>query len=141
MSILHNYKPLKLITLTVIIVLLSYSGYKYFEKPINTRNIKIEASFTATEFLTLITTNNTQELKKYIEKGIEVKGVIKEINQQQKIYTLILRGTQNNIFVLCEMQQDEVAKVLKLKVGELVTIKGVYKGTLNDAILLYCILV
>jgi len=140
MSILNNYKPFKVMLLGVIIVLFSYLGYRYFEKPMNTKNIKIEASFTATEFLTIVTTYNNKEIKKYIEKGIEVKGVLKEINYQQKICTLILRGDQNNIFIICEMQQDEVAKVKKLKVGELVAIKGVYKGTLNDAILLYCIL-
>lgn len=141
MSILNNYKPLKVMILSVIVLLFSYLGYRYFEKPMNTRDIKIEASFTAKEFLTIVAINNNEELNKYIEKGIEIKGAIKDINYQQKVCTIILRGDQNNIFVICEMQQDEIAKVQKLKGGQIVTIKGVYKGTLNDAILLYCILV
>jgi hypothetical protein len=141
MSILKKRNILKSIALTLIVLLLSYLGYKYYEKPDTTTKGRTEVSFTTNEIIVQATSNDGAQLKQFIEKEIEIEGVIKKISKRNETFTLILGGDKNDNFVICEMQLGEEAKVKRLKVGQYVLIKGVYKGILKDVILLNCILV
>lgn len=75
----------------------------------------------------------------YIEKEIKVQGVLKEIIDANNIYALILEGG-NGMNVLCEINDNQVKKLSHLKPNQKITLKGVFKGSLHDAILINCTL-
>ena len=42
---------------------------------------------------------------------------------------------------MCEMQADQLEKIKNIKEDDIVTVKGIFKGVLLDAILLNCIII
>lgn len=110
-------------------------------KPSDTRLIDTHASLTTNEMISLLDDENNKNLDSYINKAIEIKGFLKEKNYKSGTYTLLLAGNKNTKFILCEMQDDQVNQIQKLELEKQVVIKGIYKGSLLDAILLNCILI
>ncbi|WP_298905018.1 hypothetical protein [uncultured Psychroserpens sp.] len=88
----------------------------------------------------LIFEYKNNSLGKFIEKAIEVDGVLKEIMYKNNVYTLYLTDGHNNTYILCELQNDQAKKIPNLLVGDKVKIKGILKGHLMDVILLNCII-
>lgn len=111
------------------------------KKEKDTRLVETKASITTSELLSHIDNNNTDYLKKYIDKAIEVEGELKELTYKNNTYSLLLTCDNSDRLVLCEMQKDEADKVENLKIGTSVKLKGIYKGSLLDAILLNCIFI
>ena len=107
----------------------------------DTRLIDTHASLTTNEMISLLDDQNNKHLDSYIEKAIEIKGILKEKNKKRGKLTLLLTGEKNTKFILCEMQDDQADKIQNLDIGTQVLIKGIFKGSLLDAILLNCILI
>lgn len=75
------------------------------------------------------------------ESVVAVEGFVEDINSLNNRQTVILRGKEHmNASVICDMQKDQTVLLDSLEVGELVTIKGIFKGALKDIILLNCII-
>lgn len=76
------------------------------------------------------------------ETVIVVEGFVEEINDLNKRQTILLRG-KNDIktSVICDMQKGQTDQIRNLKRGEPTIIKGILKGSLNDVILLNCVIV
>jgi len=125
--------------LTVLISV--YGLYRYLETERDTGKVKTEGSFSSDEISVLMSSKTDSTFYQYVEKAIEVESEIKEITFREGVYTLILQGGYNNIFLLCEMQKNQNDLVKDLKAGDMVVVKGVFKGFLNDAILLHCIII
>ena len=116
--------------------------FLYFNKTEkDTRLIETEASLTTKELISYIDNANTDQLKNYIDKAIEVEGMLKELTFKNNRYSLLLTSENTDRLVLCEMQKDETSKAKALEEGTTVKIKGIYKGSLLDAILLNCIFI
>lgn len=118
-------------------------GALYFFLPshVDVRAVDTEFVIDANDLLADIGKSKETPLKKYIEKAIEVKGVLQKTTKRGDIYTLLLQGDDNRTFVLCEMEHDQNEFILNLKVGDQVKVKGILKGFLKDAIMLNCILI
>lgn len=80
------------------------------------------------------------KLEAYINKKLEIQGSIKEIMHTNDRYAILLLGN-NDRNVLCELNPNQVSKISTLKIDQMIAIKGIYKGYLNDVILLNCELV
>jgi len=102
--------------------------------------MKTEQTFTADELILSIQDNNLSK-KDVVEKVIEIEGEIKEITYKNDMYSLVLKEETNTTTILCAMQADQTSKILKLKVGQKVKLKGVLKGFLMDVIVLHCVIV
>ena len=77
----------------------------------------------------------------YTERIILVEGSIKDINYINNRNTIILKSTKNKrMSILCDMQKNQAAFLDSLSIGETISIKGILKGSLNDIILLNCII-
>lgn len=74
-----------------------------------------------------------------IDEVIKVEGIVKEVNALNDRYTIILKGQKNGSrYIICDMQNNQS---LKDPIdGEFVKIKGILKGSLNDVILLNCLI-
>ena len=116
--------------------------YTYINKPEkDTRDIETEVSLTTNEIIAYIDNADNDHLKNYINKAIEVEGTVKELTFKNNIHSILLSSDNKERLVLCQMQQGETSKMENIKEGELVKIKGIYKGSLLDAILLNCIFI
>lgn len=81
---------------------------------------------------------NSNELK---ERVITIKGIVKDINFLNNRNTIILRDTKDlGILAICDLQKNQEEQLKKISLGESVTIKGILKGSLNDIILLNCVI-
>lgn len=76
----------------------------------------------------------------FIDKGLEVSGTLLEINQENNKYALLIEG-KNGSDILCELKEDQVSLLSTLKLNQHISIRGIYKGYLKDAILLNCELI
>ena len=75
----------------------------------------------------------------FTENVVLVEGSIKEINYLNNRKTIILRGEENrNSSIICDMQEDQAKLLDSLKTGQVISIKGILKGSLKDVILLNC---
>jgi len=83
---------------------------------------------------------NFQEYNFLIEKAIKIKGKIKHIKKRNDNYNITLSSTDKTVTILCKMQKDQAEKIKTLQKGESIMIKGIYKGSLMDMILLNCII-
>lgn len=73
------------------------------------------------------------------ENVVLVKGSIEDINHLNNRNTIILKGkTNNSMSILCDMQKDQAKLMDSLKIGQIISIKGMLKGSLKDIILLNC---
>ena len=112
--------------------------YKFVEKESDTSLVPTEAVLDANSLASLIKNDDQAISKDLIEKAIEVSGDIKEIIYRNGITTIIIASNDENCIV-CQMQKNQEKIVSKLKVGASISVKGIYKGVLMDAILLNCI--
>lgn len=79
--------------------------------------------------------------EKFVEKVVEVEGVVKEITFFNNRYTVLLQGEGEYVCIMCDMEDGQQDRVELLSAGDSVVLKGVCKGFLMDAILLNCVLV
>lgn len=76
------------------------------------------------------------------EKVVEIEGVVEEVNSLNNRSTIILTDKNDASFsAICDMQKIQNAKIEHIKSGDIITIKGMLKGSLKDIILLNCIIV
>ncbi|MEI6090369.1 MAG: hypothetical protein WCR42_07960 [bacterium] len=78
--------------------------------------------------------------QKYLEKVIEVSGVIAEINISDNTSgsNCILRLTNEFSGVICEFEPGEDKELKNYQIGDNATIKGKYSGYLMDVVLNTC---
>jgi len=118
---------------------LFFTGFIIFLTVYLSCNMNTERVLTtvSTDQLVLGIENKDSEIEKFIEHKLEVSGYLKEIIHENNNYAILLKGTKGRN-VLCQMEQSEVYKLDNLKNNQKITIRGVYKGYLNDVILLNC---
>ncbi|WP_299113992.1 hypothetical protein [uncultured Winogradskyella sp.] len=76
-----------------------------------------------------------------IENVVLVEGIIQDINSLNNRSTIILKGKkETDRLVICDMQKNQKLAINSLNLGDEISIKGILKGTLNDVILLNCII-
>lgn len=111
------------------------------EDAFNTQETGASAAMTAENLISYVTTDKEQYLASLVDKVIAIEGIIKEINYVNQRHTILLRGGQEDLaLVICDMQTDQARKTGFLKQGDTVVLKGVFKGFLQDAVFLNCVL-
>ncbi|WP_299364130.1 hypothetical protein [Winogradskyella sp.] len=127
---------------SVVVVILILVGFVFamFGKK-DTSRIKTKTKLSSSELLQKTTNSDSLLLNDYIEKAIEVTGPIKDITIKDNKVTILLHGGHESRLVICEMQTNQNKYMDQLSKGEVVNIKGVFKGVLLDAILLNCIII
>ena len=113
------------------------------EKKPNENSISVEADLhvTSEDLIASFLSNEELANATYVEKTIEVDGVVKEVTFTNNRYTVLLQGNGEYMCIMCDMKDDQVTQVQTLTKGDSVVLKGICKGFLMDAILLNCVLV
>lgn len=107
---------------------------------VNVINTKTEVQISSKKLTSSFLENEDKANSQYVEKIVEIEGIVKNITFFNNRYTVLLHGETNYSCVMCDMQPDQYNQIEKLHVGQSITLKGVCKGFLMDAIVLNCII-
>jgi hypothetical protein len=138
-------KILKVILIIVgSLAVLLLAAYLYIRFMPEKSMSKQDASFTMSSTVLANEYNLNPEAsdKKYIDRVIQVTGVISEIStDQNKATVFILRENSSATGVLCTLDEKSAKKAAKYKVGSPVTVKGSCTGMLFEVVLNKCVIV
>ena len=98
-------------------------------------------SLTAQNLIKEYRSNEKNTNEKYTERVIQIEGDVYEISTLRGNTVVTLKDSVSESSIICHMQAEDTKKVLSLKKGARVTIKGVCTGYLLDVIMVRCILV
>jgi uncharacterized integral membrane protein len=144
MNVKRTRTKLVVITLLsgILLLLSSVFIYQYTNKEqVKTQLFHTQAHLTPNEFISLFDTVNSGQAKEYVDKAIEIKGVLEKVTLRGGTYTLFINSNKEGRFIQCEMQNDQIQKIEDMVPKEIVTVKGIFKGVLLDAILLNCVII
>lgn len=84
-----------------------------------------------------------QSNEEYESDGvIAVSGTVHEMNNMNKRITILLKGaTDEERFVICDMNSSQASALKTIKKGDSILVKGLLKGILKDVIMLNCVIV
>lgn len=136
------FKVLLIIVASVTILLAGIYLFLRFmpEKSVS----KQEANFTlnATDLANEYNLNPEGSDKKFIDRIIQVTGVISEIStDQNNSIVFVLQDKNSSTGVLCTLDEKNAKKASNYKIGSTVTIKGTCSGMLFEVVLHKCIIV
>ena len=132
----------KILFAAILVAVFSFALYYYINREqAKTQTINTEAQLSPNEFISLFDSVNGEQAKDYVDKAIEIKGVLKKVTNRDNRYTLFISSSEQGRFIQCEMQKDQLEKIKSIQPEETITVKGIFKGVLLDAILLNCILI
>ena len=140
--IMKNSLSNKIFATGVVFVIIIVFSFLYLnrEQPL-TQSFSTQAHLTTSEFISLFDNKNSLHARRYVDKAIEIKGPLKKITHREGKYTLFLKSDEKGRYIMCEMQEDQLQKVKAINTDEIITVKGIFKGVLLDAILLNCIII
>ncbi len=122
-------------------IIVAFIGYKMYNKPhVNVAETASDISLIANDILNDFTSDEDLANTKYLEKIIEVKGVISELKIEEGKGIITLKTEDDFGSVLCHLSPEETNKIDTLKVGQTILLKGICTGFLMDVILVKCVL-
>jgi hypothetical protein len=108
-------------------------GHEYFKPNPDMTQMKSEFTRDAASFLKEFTSNDSAASARYLGKIIEVSGNIKALEKNQEgYYTLVLGEDGEPSSVRCAGDKQHADSMVRLKVGDMIKIKGVFTGFNKD---------
>jgi DNA/RNA endonuclease YhcR with UshA esterase domain len=129
--------------IVIVILIVGFVGvfvaYKMYNKPhVNVVDTKSDVTLSASKIMNDFSSDENAANKLYLEKIIKIDGTISELNMEKEMGIITLKTTNDFGSVLCHLSQEGLKKMNSIKVGEIITIKGICKGFLMDVILVKC---
>lgn len=106
-----------------------------------TQKTVVEVKISSEDLLAEFLNDEAKANQDYVEKVIEVEGIVKEVTFLNNRYTVLLQGQGEYACLMCDMNIEEMERIKEISTGDTITLKGVCKGFLMDAILLNCVLI
>ncbi len=140
---MKNKKAGIVLASTTVITLLSILGWHQWNTSTEkiTADTHVEIKISSADLLASFIEDESKANSDFVERIIEVKGTVKEVTFLNNRYTVLLQGQGEYACLICDMDEDEIDQINQVAVGDIITLKGVCKGFLMDAILLNCVLV
>lgn len=114
--------------------------YLWFKPVDSIENLTTDLSIPANDLFIAFESDEAAANEKYLNKVIEVTGVVKEVKTNEMGLPAVILETDDIIFgVMCEFEKTNQERAVE--VGDLVTIKGVCTGKLLDVVLNRSILI
>ncbi len=127
--------------LLLVIPLLLASIYMYNKPHLDVKKSEAAYVLTAQNLIKEYQENETTTNEKYSESVILVKGKIFEVSTLKGNSVITLKDDNSESSIICHLLPEENGKVLSLKVGQDIGIKGICTGYLLDVIMVRCTLV
>jgi hypothetical protein len=126
-----------IIGILVLGIIGAFIAYKMYNKPhVNVEEASADISITADKILNDFSSDENSANLKYLDKIIEVKGVVSEINIEKGIITIETNDDFGS--VLCHLSEEASIKISGLQEGQIIVVKGICTGFLMDVILVKC---
>lgn len=117
--------------LPVIILLAIGIAYQQYNKPHRSVENETAIAIQAKQLFNDFYTNETSANSNYLNKVLEVTGIVVALNTNQDGAQIVLLETENPMFgISCTLEQSSDA----IKMGDQVTIKGICTGYLSDVV-------
>lgn len=133
-----------LLVIFVVFAMIITGSYLYF-RYMPDKNIareSVDYSFTAQNLAKEYEKNPVGSDNKFIDRIIEVTGVISEIStDQNNSVVFILRDKESTIGVLCTLNAKSTKKASRFKIGDDVKVRGACSGMLFEVVLNKCVIV
>jgi hypothetical protein len=131
-------KKAALVTLVLLMAVAAYVWFFVWNKPqtnvAGATALKIEAVALFNDY----STNEQAANQKYLEKILEVRGVVTNVTKNAEGQTVVLLKTNDPMFgVNCTIEEKNII----FKEGDAVTLKGICTGYLTDVVLIRCFLI
>ncbi|MBN1950708.1 MAG: hypothetical protein JW801_05865 [Bacteroidales bacterium] len=110
------------------------------DAPLSVENEKADFVISAAALVSAFETNESQAMKRYGGKIIEVHGEIDEITIKETSTTIVLKSPEDLFGVLCTFDSS-VANAGSFRKGSAITVKGICNGYLTDVALNKCSLI
>jgi len=131
-------KKLILIGLIIILIIVGWAFHLFTETRPGLVNIKADVSINADELYNQFQVDETVANKKYLDKIIEVNGIVTDIEQTDSTLSIELKGTETG-GVNCGIA-DVTNKKLSFQKGSTISIKGRCSGFLMDVNMVDCVI-
>jgi len=125
-------KKLFLFILLLVIITGSWIAYSLYNKPHRNPDEESAIKINAIELYQEFEKNETEANKKYLDKVLDINGVVVEIASNQASAQIILLGTEDPFFGIRCTMNDTLSKA---QVGDTVTLRGICTGYLSDVII------
>ena len=135
-----RYLKVILVFASMIAVLLAFTSLEYTRKVPDTGRMQASFHLTAEELVKDFVDEESRATEKYSGSVLNVYGMIDKIEANEEGYTLFLKSTSSQTFVMCQFGQENAKDIEPLKEGMLITVKGVCSGYLMDIVLDRCVI-
>jgi len=126
-----NKKRIIIGGIVVVIVLVAvYGWYQYNRTVQGLANVRADFSVNATDLINEFVSNEEPANKKYLNKILSVKGMVKNVEAAQ--HTIVLGDTSDMSGVRCVLDSSANSTTGSLQKGTIVTIKGAITGFNKD---------
>lgn len=128
-----NTKKILFTTTAIIIAVVSGVAYYEYNKPVQDVAELTAQAVSAVGLFKEFKVNEPQANKSYLNKALQVSGKVMEVKQKQNAPSQIILDAGDPLFgIACTMDQSQK----NVKPGDMVTIKGICTGYLNDVIII-----
>jgi hypothetical protein len=136
-------KKYYLLAAFLLLVLIGIAAYFQYNKPArNLSGEKADLTIEATALYQQFSENEAQANQQYLDKVVQVKGVLQAVNRgQDGSLNLTLDAGNSMGGVTCEIPAENVPEGAGLQTGKQVTVKGQCTGYLTDVVLVKCVLI
>ncbi|MDN3655203.1 hypothetical protein QWZ08_06195 [Ferruginibacter paludis] len=132
-----NVKKIFLFAVPAIIIISAAIGWYQYNKPQQDVASLSAQAVTAENLFKDYSSNEPAANKTYLNKALEVSGKVLEVKQTQQAQQQVILDSGDPMFgIACTLDQP----AQNLKPGDLVTIKGICTGYLNDVVLIKSLL-
>jgi tRNA_anti-like len=129
-----------LIIAAIIWILLILAGLYFYNKPHrNAAGLQADMSLNAVDLFSQFQHNEAEANKKYMDKIIEVKGKVADVQQAGNITSIQLDGGSSTGGINCSIADADKKSPLPAR-GSLIAIKGRCSGFLMDVNLVDCVI-
>jgi len=118
--------------IAIIIIVALYGCYQYNRTVQGLNDISADYTVNATALINEFVTNDSTANKKYLNKILEVKGMIKKVEENSGTGIVVLGDTTDMSGVRCILDSTTSATAGSLKRGAVITIKGAITGFNKD---------
>ena len=135
---------MKYVLLAVVLLVFAAGSIAFWQYQKPARNLTRETAdltISASELLQKFTGNEAEANKLYLDKIIQVKGVLKAVSRgADGSLSLSLEAGSEMSGITCEVPAANIPEGLNLQTGREITIKGQCTGFLMDVVLVKCVI-
>jgi DNA/RNA endonuclease YhcR with UshA esterase domain len=128
--------------ISILLLIGAAVGWNLYNKPHEgVKNVEADMRMSAADLFNDFQRNENVANKKYLNKVIEVTGIVSEVQNANGSQIILLSSADDMGGVSCQLTNDEHNKKIQIKKSTKITVKGKCSGYLMDVNLVDCVLV